>query len=180
MMSEEMTSKSKGRKNTNKVKWRDVCFVIRSVFYQNETSFRRSIMKIELTREKVHNEFAKKVELISGQNLFACYQCGNCTAGCPVAFAMEIGPHEAIRYTLLGLEEEALKVNTFWLCASCLQCTSRCPKGIDIARVMDALRMVVLRKKDRKDHIQISEFPEGFLERVPQIAFISGFRKFLS
>jgi hypothetical protein len=45
---------------------------------------------------------------------------------------------------------------------------------------MDALRMVVLRKKDGKDHIQISEFPEGFLERVPQIAFISGFRKFLS
>jgi hypothetical protein len=45
---------------------------------------------------------------------------------------------------------------------------------------MDALRMVVLRKKERKDHIQISEFPEGFLEKVPQIAFISGFRKFLS
>ncbi len=72
-------------------------------------------MKIELTRQKVHSEFAKKVELISGQNLFACYQCGNCTAGCPVAFAMEIGPHEVIRYTLLGLEEEVLQVNTFWL-----------------------------------------------------------------
>jgi heterodisulfide reductase subunit C len=93
---------------------------------------------------------------------------------------MEIGPHEAIRYTLLGLEEEVLGVNTFWLCASCLQCTSRCPKGIDIARVMDALRMVVLRKKDRNDHIHVSDFPEGFLEKVPQIAFISGFRKFLS
>ena len=67
------------------------------------------MMKIELTRQKVHNEFTKKVELISGQNLFACYQCGNCTAGCPVSFAMEIGPHEAIRYTLLGLEEEVLR-----------------------------------------------------------------------
>jgi heterodisulfide reductase subunit C len=93
---------------------------------------------------------------------------------------MEMGPHEVIRYTLLGLEEEVLGVNTFWLCASCLQCTSRCPKGIDIARVMDALRMVVLRKKERQDHIQIPDFPEGFLEKVPQIAFISGFRKFLS
>jgi heterodisulfide reductase subunit C len=93
---------------------------------------------------------------------------------------MEIGPHEVIRYTLLGLEEEVLHVNTFWLCASCLQCTSRCPKGIDIARVMDALRMVVLRKKERKDYIQISQLSEDFLERVPQIAFISGFRKFLS
>lgn len=137
-------------------------------------------MKIELNREKVHNEFAKKVELISGQNLFACYQCGNCTAGCPVSFAMEIGPHEAIRYTLLGLEEEVLRVNTFWLCASCLQCTSRCPKGIDIARVMDALRAIVLRKKEREDAIRVAELPEELLERAPQIVFVSGFRKFLS
>jgi hypothetical protein len=45
---------------------------------------------------------------------------------------------------------------------------------------MDALRMFVLRKKERSDHIQVSEFPEEFLEKVPQIAFISGFRKFLS
>jgi heterodisulfide reductase subunit C2 len=137
-------------------------------------------MKIELSRHTVHNDFAKKVELISGQNLFACYQCGNCTAGCPVSFAMEMGPHEAIRYTLLGLEEEVLRANTFWLCASCLQCTSRCPKGIDIARVMDALRMVVLRKKEREDRIRIADLPEEFLEKVPQIALISGFRKFLS
>lgn len=137
-------------------------------------------MKVELSRQRVHNDFTKKVELISGQNLFACYQCGNCTAGCPVSFAMEIGPHEAIRYTLLGLEEEVLRVNTFWLCASCLQCTSRCPKGIDIARVMDALRAVVLRKKERQDAIRVSELPEELLERAPQIVFVSGFRKFLS
>jgi heterodisulfide reductase subunit C2 len=137
-------------------------------------------MKIELTRERVRNAFTAKVELISGQNLFACYQCGNCTAGCPVSFAMEIGPHQAIRYTLLGQEEEVLGVNTFWLCASCLQCSSRCPKGIDIARVMDALRLVVLRKKDRKDRLQVPELPDGFLEKIPQIAVVSGFRKFLS
>src|SRR5512137_704882 len=140
----------------------------------------RRNVKIELSRERVHNAFAEKVESISGQNLFACYQCGNCTAGCPVAFAMEVGPHEVIRYALLGLEDGALGVNTSWLCASCLQCTSRCPKGIDIARVMDALRMVVLRNRERKDHVRIPEFPEGFLEKVPQIVFVSGFRKFLS
>jgi len=134
-------------------------------------------MKMELTRQRVHNEFAKKVEWISGQNLFACYQCGNCTAGCPVAFAMEIGPHEIIRYILLGLEEEALQFNTFWLCASCLQCTSRCPKGIDVARVMDALRLVVL--KGKKGYIQIPEFQEGFSEKVPEIAFASWSRNLL-
>jgi heterodisulfide reductase subunit C2 len=134
-------------------------------------------MKTELTRQRVHNEFAKKVELISGQNLFACYQCGNCTAGCPVAFAMEVGPHEVIRYTLLGLEEETLRLNTFWLCARCLQCTSRCPKGIDIARVMDGLRTVVLKRE--KGRTQLPDFQEGFSEKVPEIAFARWSRNLL-
>ena len=137
-------------------------------------------MKIEISGRKVHNEFSQKVEEISGQNLFACYQCGNCTAGCPVSFAMDLGPHQVIRYSLLGLEEEVLECNTFWMCASCLQCTSRCPKGIDIARIMEAIRLVILRKKERLDFLEVAELSEDFLERVPQIALISGFRKFTS
>jgi heterodisulfide reductase subunit C len=137
-------------------------------------------MKIEISRGKVHNEFAQKVEEISGQNLFACYQCGNCTAGCPVSFAMDLGPHQVIRYSLLGLEEEVLECNTFWMCASCLQCTARCPKGLDIARIMEAIRLVILRKKERLDRLEVAELSEDFMERVPQIALISGFRKFTS
>jgi heterodisulfide reductase subunit C len=137
-------------------------------------------MKIEISRRTVHNELAKSVEAISGQNLFACYQCGNCTAGCPVSFAMDLGPHQVIRYTLLGIESEVLASNTFWICASCLQCTSRCPKGLDIARIMDALRTISLRKKERLDHIDVADLTDEIVESTPQIAFISGFRKFLS
>ena len=137
-------------------------------------------MKIEISKDKVRNELARSVEAISGQNLFACYQCGNCTAGCPVSFAMDLGPHQVIRYTLLGLESEVLASNTFWFCASCLQCTSRCPKGVDIARIIDALRVIILRKKERFDHINVAEVTEEMVDRTPQIALISGFRKFLS
>ncbi|MBW2056905.1 MAG: 4Fe-4S dicluster domain-containing protein [Deltaproteobacteria bacterium] len=137
-------------------------------------------MKIEISRGTVHDDLAQTVEAISGQNLFACYQCGNCTAGCPVSFAMDLGPHQVIRYTLLGLDSEVLASNTFWICASCLQCTSRCPKGLDIARIMEALRTVVLRKKERLDHLSMGDLTEEEIDRTPQIAFISGFRKFLS
>jgi len=137
-------------------------------------------MKIEISGSTVHNELARTVEAISGQNLFACYQCGNCTAGCPVSFAMDLGPHQVIRHVLLGLDSEVLSSNTFWICASCLQCTSRCPKGLDIARIMDALRTIVLRKKDRLDHIDTTDLTDEIVDRTPQIAFISGFRKFLS
>ena len=138
------------------------------------------MMKFEISGKTVRNELAQTVEAISGQNLFACYQCGNCTAGCPVSFAMDLGPHQVIRYVLLGMESEALSSNTFWICASCLQCTSRCPKGLDIARIMDALRTVVLRKKERLDHIHTTDLTDEIIDRTPQIAFISGFRKFLS
>ncbi len=137
-------------------------------------------MKIEISGSRVRSEFARTVETISGQNLFACYQCGNCTAGCPVSFGMDLSPHQVIRYTLLGLDEEVLSSNTFWICASCLQCTSRCPKGLDIARIMEALRTAVLRKKERLDHINAAELTEEIIDRTPQIALISGFRKFLS
>ncbi len=137
-------------------------------------------MKIEISGKSVRNEIARTVEWVSGQNLFACYQCGNCTAGCPVSFAMDLGPHQVIRYTLLGLVSEVLASNTPWICASCLQCTSRCPKGLDIARIMEALRTVVLRKKERLDHISIVDLTDDLIDRTPQIAFISGFRKFLS
>jgi heterodisulfide reductase subunit C len=137
-------------------------------------------MKIEISGRTIHSELARRVEEISGQNLFACYQCGNCTAGCPVSFAMDLGPHQVIRYTLLGLESEVLESNTFWICASCLQCTSRCPKGLDIARIMDALRVILLRKKERLDRIDVRDLTDENIERTPQIAFISGFRKFLS
>ena len=136
-------------------------------------------MKIELDRTKIGNDLARRVEEISGQNLFACYQCGNCTAGCPVAFAMEVGPHQAIRYVLLGMEE-ALTVNTPWVCAACQQCTSRCPKGIDIARVMEALRLASLRESARPDHLAAAALSPAILERVPQIAIIGAMRKLTS
>ncbi len=136
-------------------------------------------MKITLDRHRVGGELARLVEQISGQSLFACYQCGNCTAGCPVAFAMDVGPHQAIRYTLLGMDE-ALTVNTPWVCAACQQCTSRCPKGIDIARVMEALRLATLRTGERPDRISITDLPDGMLERVPQMGLVGAFRKMTS
>jgi heterodisulfide reductase subunit C len=136
-------------------------------------------MKIALDRHRVGGDLARRIEGISGQKLFACYQCGNCTAGCPVAFAMEVGPHQAIRYILLGMDE-ATAVNTPWVCAACQQCTSRCPKGIDIARVMEALRLVVLRTRERPDRISIVDLPDGMLERVPQMGLVGAFRKMTS
>ncbi len=82
------------------------------------------------------NGLTAEVAALSGQNLYACNQCGKCTAGCPFSF----GPQQVLRYLQLGHVEEALELATVWDCAGCLTCTAACPKGVDPARIMKTLR----------------------------------------
>ncbi len=91
---------------------------------------------------------------------------------------MDILPNQVIRYAQLGLKDDLLKSRSIWICASCLTCNSRCPKGIKIAEVMEALRQVLLRKK--QDHVKIPKLRAEEKESVPPIALISNFRKFTS
>jgi heterodisulfide reductase subunit C len=69
-----------------------------------------------------------------------CYQCLSCTLGCPVAFAMDLKPHEILKYVQLGAKEKVLGASTLWICASCEACATRCPQEIEIVKVMDLLR----------------------------------------
>lgn len=82
----------------------------------------------------------------SRQDVNACFQCRKCAAGCPVAFAMDLTPTQIIHAARLGLEDIVLNSKTIWLCASCHTCTTRCPQDVDIARVMDAARIVAIRR----------------------------------
>jgi heterodisulfide reductase subunit C len=85
-------------------------------------------------------EFLEDVESLSGEKVRICNQCGKCSAGCPVGYAMDLLPSQVIRLVQLGLEHEALSSSTIWLCASCEACAARCPREIEIVRVMDCLR----------------------------------------
>lgn len=81
-----------------------------------------------------------------GQNIQHCYQCGKCTAGCPVAFAMDVAPNQIVRMLQLGMLDEALRTETIWLCATCSTCSTRCPRGFDLAKLMDSLRTMALQQ----------------------------------
>lgn len=135
-------------------------------------------MLIKLGKENLHSEFVKLIERISGEELANCYQCGNCTAGCPVSYAMDFGPREMIRLLQLGQEEQAQKANSQWLCVGCLQCYCRCPKGVSAAKILEALRQVTLRKGE--DHEAIKDLSFPFMKNAPQQAIVCGFRKLVS
>lgn len=110
--------------------------------------------------------FADEVAARSGENIAACYQCGKCTAGCPMAAEMDLVPNQVMRCIQLGLREVALGASSIWLCTTCTTCTTRCPRDIDLARVMDSLRALALESGVKPAEPQTPLFYRIFLGLV--------------
>ncbi len=96
-----------------------------------------------------------------------CYQCGKCSAGCPMVFQMDYPPHQLIRLAQLGQKETVLTSQTIWVCVSCFICTTRCPKEVEIAGLMDVLREMSLKEGlATAGHSKIQAFHRSFLETI--------------
>jgi len=105
-------------------------------------------MKIADQRDRrVISDLAKEVFERTGENVFLCYQCRKCAAGCPNRTFMDSTPTELMRYLQLGMVDEAMKGNTIWYCLSCHTCSARCPQGIDIAHILNTVRMLGHEKR---------------------------------
>ena len=112
------------------------------------------------------SSFLREVERRSGTSVSACYQCHKCSTGCPVGFEMEVLTSQVMRLIHLGAEQEVLESEAIWLCASCEACTSRCPMDIDIAAVMDTLRMMAVERGVTIPNKQTAAFGQAFLNSV--------------
>ena len=97
-----------------------------------------------------------------------CYQCGKCTAGCPVAYEMDIPPHQIMRAVQLGMRDAALSSHTIWVCAACETCSARCPQDADPAGVMDALRRIAFAEGVKSPEPDVPLFHRLFLGTVQQ------------
>ena len=120
------------------------------------------------------DEVVEKIEELSGQNIFDCYQCGMCSAGCPLVEEMDLLPNQVL-HALQMKDEAAMTANSMWICASCYTCEVRCPKGVDLAKLMEAMRQIYLRKQ--LDHVSIDRLSHWEIRRLPQIAIVASFRK---
>ncbi|MBF0217400.1 MAG: 4Fe-4S dicluster domain-containing protein [Candidatus Omnitrophica bacterium] len=142
-------------------------------------------MKWFVSQDVIKAPIQDILERGSGQKVRRCYQCGKCSAGCPMSFKMEHLPNQIIRMIQLGMEKEVLSSQTIWLCASCLACTARCPREIDIAEIMDFLRRrAYLKRVKPKLDAKVLLFNKVFLwnvewfGRLYEIALIGMFNMF--
>jgi heterodisulfide reductase subunit C len=124
----------------------------------------------QISADVITSPLLRRVETISGQNLSLCYQCGKCSATCPLAAQMDIMPHQIVRYLQLGLEE-VIDAKSYWLCATCFSCETQCPRGMDVSKICEALRTIKLRN-DLRD-LKIEKLPP----EIPQQGLVSAFRK---
>ena len=112
------------------------------------------------------SQLAEAVLSESGQNVNLCYQCRKCAAGCPISYAMDYKPAQLIHAIRLGMDDLVLNSKTMWLCASCETCTTRCPQEVDVAKVMDAVKITAVRKGIKPAIPQVASFYKAALSNI--------------
>ena len=111
-----------------------------------ETALTTPTVEREGVKVNTHN-LASQIKDVIGVDVYLCYQCEKCSCGCPVSPEMDLIPAQIMHAAQLNFKQKIMSVNTIWYCASCETCTTRCPQGIDISKVMDALRIIARREK---------------------------------
>lgn len=135
-------------------------------------------MTLLITAQTQSLESIEKLNELSGESVKLCMQCATCTGMCPMTQEMEFTPRKVMHMAQFGLLHILADINTHWKCASCHACSVKCPRGIDIAKVMEALRQQVLRKSH--NYREPSKLSPAAIAEMPQIALVAGFRKFTS
>lgn len=79
------------------------------------------------------------------ENVLLCFQCGTCTADCPIArFSDFYRPRKLIRMIQLGIRNKLLSNDAIWLCSTCFTCIDHCPQDVGIANIVRALRHLIV------------------------------------
>lgn len=114
---------------------------------------------------------------ISGVNPRKCMRCGKCSATCPAYDEMEYHPHQFVHMVENGDIEPLLNSKSLYRCLSCFACVDRCPRGVEPARLIEAVRVAAIRKQGA-NHLKADQIPSMLDEELPQQAIVSAFRKY--
>ena len=126
----------------------------------------------------MENKYLRE-ELIrqSGVNPKKCMKCGKCSATCPAYDEMEYHPHQFVSMVESGDIEPLLNSESLYKCLSCFACIDRCPRGVEPAKLVEAVRLEVIRKQG-ENRMTANDVPALLDEDIPQQLLVSAFRKY--
>ncbi len=114
---------------------------------------------------------------ISGVNPRKCMRCGKCTASCPAYDEMEYHPHQFVSMVENGRIDELIASRGIYTCLSCFACVERCPRSVEPAKLIEAVRLVVIRRQE-ENHLTPQQVPARLDDELPQQALTAAFRKY--
>lgn len=95
----------------------------------------------KITPDQIDSKFMEEVsKMPDADKVHACFQCGVCTGSCPITFAMDYTPRQVSEMIHLGLKDAVLSSATIWLCSTCYMCYERCPQGVKLTDVFNAIK----------------------------------------
>ena len=119
----------------------------------------------------------KEIIRISGTNPAKCMQCGKCSGTCPAYGEMEYHPHQFVAMVEQGDIEPLLNSESIYKCLTCFACVDRCPRGVEPAKVIEAVRLKAIRKAGA-NRLVADDIPAALDSEMPQQAIVSAFRKY--
>ncbi len=124
-------------------------------------------------------EVAGIIKEISGSDVKKCMKCGKCSATCPAYGEMKFHPHQFVSMVARGRVDELLKDETVVRCLSCFACVERCPRGVEPANVVAAIRIIAEREQGGSNFVP-DEVPALIKadNEIPQQALVSAFRRY--
>ena len=128
-------------------------------------------------QNKKTENLKEQVLRMSGVNPLKCMRCGKCSGTCPSYDEMEYHPHQFVYMVEIGDIETLMKSDSVYKCLSCFACVDRCPRGVEPAKLVEALRLAVIRQKG-ENHMTADDIPELIADEMPQQALVSAMRKY--
>ena len=114
---------------------------------------------------------------ISGVNPRKCMKCGKCSGTCPAYDEMEYHPHQFVYMVEHGQIEELMKSQSIYKCLTCFACLERCPRNVEPAKLIEAVRLAVVRQQGM-NHMTENDIPALLDDKLPQQAIVSAMRKY--
>ena len=123
------------------------------------------------------NNLRDELIRISGVNPLKCMRCGKCSGTCPAYDEMEYHPHQFVYMVETGDIEPLLESKSLYRCLTCFACVDRCPRGVEPAKLVEAVRLAATRKQGA-NHLTANDIPALLDDETPQQLLVSAFRKY--